>query len=97
VLQHPEVKQEFGIAYEKIMKSLSTYEKESPELHRLREQIEGLRTDEVRFVSLSREGGEEIFNEEPKMSLEEKDIPPDEAVHTTTSTSNGSTLTTSLA
>lgn len=97
VLRHPEAKQEFGITYDKIMKSLSTYEKESPELHRLRERIEGLRTDEARSASLSREGGEEVLNEEPKARLEENHIPQDEAVHTTTSTSNDSALTTSLA
>ena len=99
-LRHPEAKQQFEITYKNIMNSLSTYEKESTELHRLKGRIEGLRTDEAGSVSHSGEGGEEVLkHEEPKekrLDEESNTHPQGVAVHTSTST-NDTTLTTSLA
>ena len=89
-------KKEFESIYKNIMNVLYINSEESPELDKLRERIEWVRTDEACSVSLSREGGEKVLNEKPKARLEERDTPQGEAVNTTTST-NDTTLTTSLS
>ncbi len=45
---------------------------ESPELDKLRERIELVRTYEACSVSLSREGGEKVLNEKPNARLEQR-------------------------
>jgi hypothetical protein len=90
-------KQEFESTYKNIMNVLYINNEESPELDKLRERIEWVRTDEACSVSLSREGGEKVLNEKPKARPEERDTPQGEAVHTSTTSTNDTTLTTSFS